>query len=139
MTRSGFRLLSHTADLLVEARARDFPSLCAVSVKALFSLMTDRRSVRRVMKKSIAYNAAPHEELLFSVLRGSLLLFSIDRFLARDVSAVMTDEGIVVFLEGESMDAARHTMGFELKAVTSHALAVESGPSGFKARFVVDV
>jgi SHS2 domain-containing protein len=51
----------------------------------------------------------------------------------------MTDKGIAVALEGEPMDASRHSMGRELKAVTAHALAVESRPSGFLARFIVDV
>jgi len=139
MTRPGYRLLPHTADLLVEARADTFPSLCAVSVEALFSLLTDRRRVRRVLKRSIELPVAPPEELFLSVLRGSLLLFSLDRFLVRDADAVMADDKIIVVFEGEPMDAARHSMRLELKAVTAHALSVESGPSGFKARFVVDV
>jgi SHS2 domain-containing protein len=139
VTRPGYRLLPHTADLLVEARADDFPSLCAISVEALFSLLTDRRKVRSALRRTLEFAPAPQEELLLSVLRGSLLLFSLDRFLVRDADATMTNEGFVVALEGEPMDAARHSMGRELKAVTAHALAVKSGPSGFKARFVVDV
>ena len=139
MIRSGYRLLSHTADLLVEARAGNFPSLCAVSVEALFSLLTDRRRVRRILKKSIELPVAPPEELFLSVLRGSLLLFFLDQFLVRDADAVMTGDKIVVTLEGEPMDTARHSMKLELKAVTAHALAIESGPSGFRGRFVVDV
>ena len=140
MIRPGYRLLSHTADLLVEATAGSFPSLCAVSAEALFSLLTDRRRVRRVLKRSIEFPATPPDELLLSVLRGSLLLFFLDRFLVRCADAAMTDDKIVVSFEGEPMDTARHSMKLELKAVTAHALAVESGPSGvFKARFVVDV
>ena len=139
MIRSGYRLLSHTADLLVEARAKSFNSLLAVSVEALFSILTDRRRVRRVLKETIELPAAPSDELLLSVLRGSLLLFSLDRFLVRDADVAVTDDRIIVTLRGEPMDIARHSMKLELKAVTAHALVVESGPLGFKARFVVDV
>jgi len=140
MIRPGYRLLSHTADLFVETIAGSFPSLCEVSVEALFSLLTDRRKVRRVLKKNIEFPVVSPDELLLSVLRGSLLLFSLDQFLVRDADAAMKDDRIVVVFEGEPMDAARHSMKLEIKAVTAHALAVESSPSGvFKARFVVDV
>ena len=139
MTRVGSRLLPHTADLFVEARAGDFASLCSISVEALFSVLTDRRRIRRAQKRILEFPVAPPEELLLSVLRRSLLLFSLERFLVRHADVVMTAKKMVVSLEGEPMDAARHSIGRELKAVTAHAVAVESGISGIAARFVLDV
>ena len=134
-----FRLLPHTADLLVEVRAPDFPAACGRSVEALFSLLTDRRKVRRSETRSLEVAPAPPEEMLLAVLRRALLLFSLDRFLVREADATMKEDTLLLAVRGEPMDAARHSMGRELKAVTAHALAVEAGPSGFTARFVVDV
>ncbi len=139
MSRGTHRLLPHTADLLVEVRAPDFPSLCARSVEAVFSLLTDRRRVRRSERRSLDFAAAPPEELLLSVLRGSLLLFSLDRFLVREADATMEESGLALAGAGEPMEPGRHSVCREIKAVTAHALSVKGGPSGFVARFVLDV
>jgi SHS2 domain-containing protein len=139
VSRGAHRLLPHTADLLVEVRAPDFPSLCACSVEAVFSLLTDRRRVRRSERRSLEFAAAPPEEQLLSVLRGSLLLFSLDRFLVRESDATMEGGSLTLAVAGEPMDAGRHSVCREIKAVTAHALSVKDGPSGFVARFVLDV
>ncbi len=139
MTRRRFRLLPHTADLRVEVRAADFASLCAASVEALFSLLTDRRKIRRFERRTLESGPGIPEERLLSLLRQALLLFSLDRFLVRDAGAIMKNGGVLVTVRGESMDDARHSPYREIKAVTAHALTVEEGPSGFTARFVLDV
>lgn len=139
MTRKRYRLLPHTADLLVEVRAADFPALCAASVEAVFSLLTDRRRIRRVERRTLDSGSGPREELLLSILRQALLLFSLDRYLVREASATMVDGRIVVSVHGEPLEGARHAVCREIKAVTAHALAVEEGPSEFIARFVLDV
>jgi len=139
VTRTKFRLLPHTADLRVEVRAADFPSLCAASVEALFSLLTDRRKVRRAERRTLDSGSGDPEERLLSILRQALLLFSLDRFLVRDAGAIMQSGIVSLTVRGESVDDARHSAYREIKAVTAHALTVEGGPSGFTARFVVDV
>ncbi|MEW6719594.1 MAG: archease [Thermodesulfobacteriota bacterium] len=139
MRRAAFRLLPHTADLRVEVRAPDFPSLCARSVEAVFSLLTDRRRVRRVERRAVSFPPGSPEELLLSVLRRALLLFSLDRYLVRDADANMEGENLVLSVEGEPSDASRHVVSREIKAVTAHALTVECGPPGYTARFLLDV
>jgi SHS2 domain-containing protein len=139
VTRRGYRLLPHTADLLVEVRAADFPTLCAASVEALYSLLTDRRRVRPAERRTLDPVAGSPEEVLRAVLRQALLLFSLDRFLVRDAGATMVDGRVVVAVRGERLDGARHPVYREIKAVTAHALAATGGPSGFTARFVLDV
>jgi SHS2 domain-containing protein len=138
-SRRGFRLLPHTADLRVEVRAACFPSLCAASVEALFSLLTDRRKIRRFGRRTLDSGSGSPEERLLSILRQALLLFSLERFLVRDADAIMQDGRVLVILRGEPVDGARHPPFREIKAVTAHALTVEEGPSGFTAGFVLDV
>jgi len=139
VTRGGFRLLPHTADLRVEVRAADFPSLCAASVEALYSLLTDRRKIRRFERRALDSGSGLPEEQLLSILRQALLLFSLDRFLVRDAGAIMQSGTILVTVRGEPVDGARHFSYREIKAVTAHALTVEEGSPGFTARFVLDV
>jgi SHS2 domain-containing protein len=47
MKRHRFRLLPHTADLMLEVRGGDLPGLFSSCVLALFSLVVDRRTVRK--------------------------------------------------------------------------------------------
>jgi SHS2 domain-containing protein len=139
VTRKGYRLLPHTADLLVEVRAADFPAVCAASVEALFSLLTDRRTIRPTERRTLRPAPGSPEEELRSILQQALLLFSLHRFLVRDAGATMVDGRVVVAVRGERLDGARHPVYREIKAVTAHALAAWKGPSGFTARFVLDV
>lgn len=139
MTRPGCRLLPHTADLRVEIRADDLPSLLAAAAGALFSLLTDRRRVRRVERRVLPVPPGPPDEQLYLLLRKVLLLVSSERFLARSVGATM-DSGILnVTLEGEAADPSRHEVYREIKAVTRHALSMEQAAEGWTARFIVDV
>jgi SHS2 domain-containing protein len=139
VTRKGYRLLPHTADLFVEVRAADFPTLCAASVEALFSLLTDRRRIRPAERRTLESGPGSPEEALLSILRQALLLFSLDRYLVRDAGASMVDGRVVVSVRGERLVGSRHPLYREIKAVTAHALAAAGGPSGFTARFVLDV
>jgi SHS2 domain-containing protein len=139
VTRRRYRLLPHTADLLVEVRAADFPTLCAASVEALFSLMTDRRKIRPAERRTLESVPGSPEEALRSILRQALLFFSLDRYLVRDAGASMVSGKVVVSVRGERMEGTRHPVYREVKAVTAHALAAEEGPSGFTARFILDV
>lgn len=138
MKRRRFRLLPHTADIRLEVRGRDLPELFAESVTALFSLLTDRRKVR-ARESRILRGAGDPVDQLFHLLREALLLHYVDRFLVRDARGTMESSGVSVEVAGETYDASLHALHREIKAVTAHAMAIEKGPGGYIARFVVDV
>ena len=137
--RARHRLLPHTADLRVEVRGEDLTAVCAASVEALFSLLTDRRRVRPGERRTLVAPGRSPEDRLLAILRKALLLLSVDRFLVRDASATMDGGKVTVVLRGETIDPARHPLYREIKAVTEHGLFVEEGPSGVTARFLLDV
>ncbi|HSL91291.1 MAG TPA: archease [Candidatus Limnocylindrales bacterium] len=139
MTPRGYRLLPHTADLLLEVRGRDLPELFATGVTALFSLFTDRRRVRAAETKTLEVSGGDLQERLFLLLREALLLFAADRFLVRSARGRMKPSGVSVEVSGEPFDTSRHPAYREIKAVTAHGMAVEKTPGGFVARFIVDV
>jgi SHS2 domain-containing protein len=123
----------------VEVRGDDLPAVCAASVEALYSLLTDRRRVRRGVRRILTDAGGAPEDRILSILRQALLLFSVEQFLVRCAGATMDGEQVVVSLHGETVDPARHALYREIKAVTGHGLAVEGGPAGLTARFIVDV
>ncbi len=139
MTRRSFRLLPHTADILVEVRGEDLPHLCASGVQALFSLLTDRRKVRPAETRVLRIPAVPPVDALYALLKEALLLFSAERFLVRTARGTIENEGAVVEVRGEAIDLSRHPVYREIKAVTAHAMAVERSGEGLLARFIVDV
>lgn len=139
MTRYRHRLLSHTADLRIEVRGKDLPELCVAGVLALFSLLTDRRSIRRTVSRVLAAEAPSPEDRFFFLLREALLLFEVDRFLVRSAHGTMEGNRVALAVFGEPVDPSRHALGREIKAVTRHALTLSRRPGGFAARFVVDV
>lgn len=139
MTRSRFRLLPHTADLMLEVRSDDLPSLFSSCVLALFSLIVDRRTVRNAEDRTAEVTGSTAGQQLFSLLRETLLLFAVDRFLARSAHVTIEGKHVTLTVAGESLDVSRHRVDREIKAVTAHALAVEKLPEGYLARFVLDV
>ena len=139
MSRRGYRLLPHTADLMVEVRGSDEASACAGCVEALFSLVTDRRGIRAREERSFRVSGGTPDETLFLLLREAFGLFAVDGFLVRRARVTMGASGASVSVRGEPADFSRHAIRREIKAVPAHALSVRRTPGGFVARFVVDV
>lgn len=139
MSGRRFRFLPHTADLMLEARGEDLPGLFSSCVLALFSLLVDRRTVRGAEVRAVEVAGETAEEQLFSLLREALLLFAVHAFLVRTAHVTIEGKRVALTLAGEPLDAERHSVAREIKAVTAHLLSVESSPGGYRARFVVDV
>ena len=139
MRRRLFRLLPHTADLMLEVRAGDLPGLFSSCVLALFSLLVDRRTVRRTEVRTAEVAGETPEEQLFSLLREALLLFAAHKFLARNARVTIKGKRVTLAVEGEPLDFSRHCVNREIKAVTAHAMRVTESPGGCLARFVLDV
>jgi SHS2 domain-containing protein len=134
-----YRFLSHTADLRIEVRGRDHAALFAACVEALFSLVTDRRRVRRKETRTAQAEGDTPEERLFLLLREALALFAVHGFLVRGAHVTMKGKRVAMTAVGERADPYRHAIHREIKAVTAHALDVRRTPEGILARFVVDV
>lgn len=139
MTRHRFRLLPHTADLMLEVRGGDLPGLFSSCVLALFSLVVDRRTVRKAEDRTAEVTGNTTGQQLFFLLREALLMFTVHGFLARTAHVTIKGKHVTLTVAGESLDVSRHPVDREIKAVTAHALAVEKMPGGYLARFVLDV
>lgn len=139
MRRRRFRLLPHTADLMIEVLGEDLSQLFSSCILALFSLLVDRRTVREAEARSAEVTGDTLEEKLFSLLREGFLLFAAHKFLARTAHVTIEGKRVVLTVSGEPLDFSRHTVIREIKAVTAHAMVVERSPGGYLARFVVDV
>ncbi len=138
-----YRLLPHTADIMVQVEGGSLEELFENAACALGSVIYDRRSVRCRQKKVFSVEGYDLEDLLFNFLRFVFSLFSVDSFLWRNVGVRIERRGeeyrLSVLINGEPFDDARHTVKEEVKAITYHNLKVERVGSEFKATFIVDV
>jgi SHS2 domain-containing protein len=134
--KAGFRELDHTADWQLEAWAPDMIGLleqCARGMQALSGVRLDPQA--EPAWHSLQLSAADKEGLLVSFLSELL-------YLSEQESIGF--ERFELNLEGLDLHArllARTLLGMEkeIKAVTYHNLAVESGPAGLTTRVVFDV
>lgn len=124
---------------MMEVRGEDLPGLLSSCVLALFSLLVDRRTVREAEARSAEVTGDTVEEQFFFLLREAFQLFTAQAFLARTAHVTIEDKRVMLTVTGEPLDASRHTVLREIKAVTAHAMVVERSPGGYLARFVVDV
>jgi SHS2 domain-containing protein len=124
---------------MLEIRGGDLPSLFSSCVLALFSLVVDRRTVRKAEDRTAEVTGNTAGQQLFFLLREALLMFTVHRFLARTAHVTIKGKHVTLTVAGESLDVSRHPVDREIKAVTAHALAVQKLPEGYLARFVLDV
>jgi len=130
----------HTADLGLRIRAGDLPGLFAEAGRALFSaIVEDLGSVCPASELQLSIEAELLDELLRDWLAELLYRFHSERMLFSQFDVALEGTVLTATARGEPVDADRHTIEGELKAVTYHGLRVEQEPDGtWLAEVIVD-
>lgn len=135
-----FELFDHTADVGLRIRAADLDMLFADAARAMFSVMADDlEAVRPLEEVAIALEADDLDALLRDWLAELLYVFHVRKLVFSDFSVSVRDSGLQGTARGEPMDAARHKLDVEIKAVTWHGLKVERTGDGWLAEVIVDI
>lgn len=135
-----YETFDHTADLGLRIRADDLPGLFADAGRALTSLLVDDITVvRETTSVTIALPTDDLEFLLFDFLKAILYHFETEHVLLVRFDVQLADSGLLAIGHGEPLDAARHPLGREVKAITYHALRVEQVAEGWLAEVIVDI
>ena len=134
-----FTEIDHSGDVGIEARGRDVRELLANVTLGLFSLLY-RADVKPVRERAIRVKAGSLEDLVVDWLGEVITLGGVHGELYGSVVVHDASEysaaGIV---RGESVDATRHQLRFDVKAATYHALSVEKDEHGLRARVIFDL
>jgi len=77
--------------------------------------------------------------LLFDWLSELLYAFETDRILFSRFEITLAGTHLTAICRGERMDAERHRMEHEVKAITYHGLRVEQTATGWEAEVIVDI
>jgi SHS2 domain-containing protein len=136
-----YKVLPHTADLMILVKGESLEELFAWSGESLVSMIVDRRRIRKRYKKETVITGSGIEELLFNFLRWIHFLIYVEDFLVRSISGKLEEEKCVFSAAawGEDFHEGRHAVKSEVKAVTFHDLRVEKKGKGYYATFVLDV
>ena len=135
-----YETFDHTADVGLRIRAADLDTLFADAARAMFSVMAgDLDAVRPTEEVRIALGADDLDALLRDWLGELLYMFHVRKLVFSDFAVSVSAGGLQAAARGESMDAARHKLDVEIKAVTWHGLKVEQTSDGWLAEVIVDI
>ncbi len=135
-----YRVLDHTADYMVEVAAEGKPELFSEAARALFDIITDLETVEPRESVSISVEAESPEELLVSWLTELLFLYESERWLfSRFEPRLVDDRRLEAEAWGEKLDAERHPIDREVKAVTYHRIALVRQGKLLKTTIVFDL
>jgi SHS2 domain-containing protein len=137
---SSFTPIDHTADVGYRLFAPTLAELFAVAGRALFDAITELEAVAPKFSRTIAVEAGDVEALLVAWL-SELNFRCITEFELFGEFAIdsISTTSVRATLKGEKIDAARHVIQTEIKAVTYHELYVRETEKGWEAQVIFDV
>ncbi len=135
-----FRVLEHTADVGFEAFGATLKEVFRNAARALVNLTVDLDSIQPVQVTQIETEGSSLKELLVNWLSEILYLEDTENFYAKDFEITHLSENSVAALgRGESLNAGRHSVKLQVKAVTYHQLALQQTTRGWRAQVYVDI
>lgn len=136
-----FEHFDHTADLGLRVRAGTLEELLAEAGRGLLAMIVaNPASVRPVQTRTIELPVGEPSLLLFDWLTELLYAFESEKLLLCEFDVQIAGDRLVAICRGEPMDASRHEMDHEVKAITYHQLQVEQGvDGGWTAEVIVDI
>jgi protein archease len=135
-----FELFEHTADLGLRASASSLEELLIEAARGLLEMIVaNPEAVKPVQTRTITITAEEPAYLLFDWLNELLYAFETDKLLLAEIDLRLDGNQLTATCRGEPMDAARHQMDHEVKAITYHNLHVKQSPAGWHAEVIVDI
>ena len=135
-----YEFFEHTADIGIRVRAATLEQLLAEAARGMFSLMVaNLDAVQPVQEISLAVAAAEPDDLLRDWLSALLFSFDTRRIVLAEFHVQLHAGGLVATACGEPLDADRHQLAMEVKAVTYHGLKVCREGDGWLAEVILDI
>ncbi len=135
-----FELFEHTADIGIRVRSETLETLFAEAARGLFSVIAaNLDAVRPLQEMALKIGGNRHDDLLFDWLDELLYSFDTKHLLLGEFAVTIGAKGLTAVVRGEPIDAARHELHTEVKAITYHGLKVEREGDGWLAEVIVDI
>ncbi len=134
-----FKILDHTADVGIIAYGVDLKQAFANAARGMFSLITELKNVRGVLRREVSVSATDMESLLVEWLNELIYLFDTENFLGKRFEINELDSThLKAIVYGEKVDRTRHHIKIGIKATTYHMLEIKHNGS-YQARVIFDI
>src|SRR3989344_5477976 len=131
------------ADIAIEAYGKNLDELFENSAYAIFEESADIKKIDAKEKKTIKLGAKNIGDLLFDFLSEILFLKDTYSMIFKKSSIKISKKtggySINAELFGEKINAKKHELRNDIKAITLHMFSVEKTKEGYTALVVVDV
>lgn len=138
-----YKLLDHTADVLLLVWGRTRKELFGNAVTAMFDVMVDipgNDNIKTFEEKTVKITGNDLEDTLINFLREALYLFNGQCWLVRGCEPLeLTGKNIVARFQGETYNRQKNPLKTEIKAVTYHCLNINRSNKSWQAKVVFDV
>tara|TARA_R110002072_G_scaffold295170_1_gene465899 strand:+ start:9085 stop:9507 length:423 start_codon:yes stop_codon:yes gene_type:complete len=139
-----FETFDHTADLGLRVAGNSLNELFAEAAAGLTSLIVaDVGSVAVSRERTVNLSSPDLEYLYFDWLSELLFLFESEGWLTASADVEITGNSIGGVVRGEEFCEERHRRSHEVKAITYHALSLDShlqnGREIWTAEVIVDI
>lgn len=135
-----FELFEVTADVGVVARGPTPEAVLAEAARGMYAVMVELDGVREHESRVVDVRAADLDHLLERWLLELLFVTESEGLLFSRFDVTLGGDGTLhATVHGEPIDAERHALGPEVKAVTRHQLAFGPVPGGYEARVIFDI
>ena len=135
-----YHTFDHTADLGLVITGASEVALFANAAHAVLDIITDLARVEARETRRIAVEGDGLEDLLVNFLREVLYLYNGERWLLKELRIIrISEKDLEAEARGETLDAQKHKICKEIKAVTYHQAQIHETPGGWTARVIFDV
>ena len=135
-----YEILDHTADICVRVYGKSLDDLLRNAARTMMQLITDIEKVNPSQEIEVKAKGETKEELLVHWLDEILFFHQAKKMVFRDFEAHLVSETEIQGKAfGENIDADRHEIGLDIKAVTYHNLKIESSDDKLKVEIVFDI
>jgi len=133
-----YRFVDHTADALVECRAKTFEELLETAAHALYAVAFRETQARIDIEKVIEVEGETREELLVRWLQELIYLMEVRYFVASVFQFERADAtGVRARVAGYTCHPGERDA--EVKAATYHEMAIEETREGLTTRILFDL
>lgn len=134
-----FEEFDHSGDVGIEAWGADTARALEAATQGLFSLMV-KGDVEARVERALEVVAGSEEDLVVDWLSEVIAIASMNGEVYREAEIRLSGPSSVAgVVRGETIDARRHRLRFDVKAATYHGLEVERAGGGCRLRVIFDL
>ena len=135
-----FRLLEHTADMGIEARATSREGVFEEMARGLKMLIFGDVEAEAKVSAELKASGDNPLDVLVAWLNEVVYWSEKDNLVPATFRVeALSDDGVVAVVAGEAFDALRHGVERQVKSVTYHQACLERTADGWYARVYVDL